>query len=428
MLRSRLATFASMTSMALLLTSCSAGGDTTAGTANGKVTLTIAWWGNPARTKATNAAIALFRKKYPDIEVKVRPSAFPGYYDKLNTEFASGAAPDVFQDDQVRTYAAKGLLLDLGPHKDILRTGDLGQEFLAQGTIDGKLMDVPAGTSPMALVYQPKLLQAGGMAAPAAQTSWPDFAAQATRLAATLPKGTWALADSSAQHNHLQVYLRQKGKDWFTPDGAALGFAKEDLVEWWTLWAGLRAKGVVPPPDVTSGSAGGDVSQDPVAAKKVAMSVYGTSVSLPREDWKYGPLPGEAARPGVHLMRSVSWAVNARSKHPREAVRLMDFLLNDPAAGKALGLTRGVPPNSAIAAALLPGLDPQDEQIAEYVGYLREPGHSGTAPAPDPTGGKEIRSDLLTRHTQDVWFGKKNAEQAAEAFFAEAAKVLGRAG
>ncbi|MGV9379676.1 ABC transporter substrate-binding protein [Nonomuraea sp. NPDC003707] len=421
MLRSRLALLASA---ALLLTGCSSGGQV--GDPD-KITLTIAWWGNPARTKATNAAIDLFRKKHSNIEVKVRPSAFPGYYDKLNTEFASGAAPDVFQDDQVRTYAAKGLLLDLGAYKDVLRTDELGAEFLAQGTIDGKLMDVPAGTSPMALVYQPALLKGAGMAAPSAETSWQDFAAQATKLATALPKGTWALADSSAQHNHLQVFLRQKGKDWFSAKGNALGFTKEDLAEWWTLWADLRAKGVVPPADVTTGSAGGDVSQDPVAAKKVAMSVYGTSVSLPSEDWAYGPLPGEAGRPGVHLMRSVSWAVNAKTEHPREAVQLLDFLLNDPEAGKALGLSRGVPPNSAIAASLLPALGPQDKQIAEYVEHLRKPGNSGQAPAPDPAGGKEVRSDLLTRHTQDVWFGKASVEQAAAAFFEDAGKVLGRA-
>ncbi|GAA2396743.1 hypothetical protein [Nonomuraea africana] len=154
--------------------------------------------------------------------------------------------------------------------------------------------------------------------------------------------------------------------------------------------------------------------------------MYGTSVSLPRQDWKYGALPGEAKQPGVHLMRSVSWAVNAKTKHPREAVQLVDFLLNDPEAGKALGLSRGVPPNSAIATSLVPGLDPRDKQIADYVEYLRKPGNSGKAPAPDPAGGKEIRSDLLTRHTQDVWFGKKSVEQAAEAFVQEAAKVMGR--
>ncbi|WP_431932052.1 hypothetical protein [Nonomuraea jabiensis] len=39
----------------------------------------------------------------------------------------------------MRTYAAKGLLLDLGVYKNVLRTGALGEEFLAQGTIDGKL-------------------------------------------------------------------------------------------------------------------------------------------------------------------------------------------------------------------------------------------------------------------------------------------------
>lgn len=170
----------------------------------------------------------------------------------------------------------------------------------------------------------------------------------------TLPEVQWALGDSLSQPNHFQLFLRQKRKDWFSEDGKSLGFDETDLVEWWTYWTDLRKAGVTPPADVTVAAASGDVAKSPVAKNQVAMGIYGTAVTLPNDDWTYTTLRNETGHPGAYQMRANSWAVNANSKHPAEAVKLVNFLINDPAAGKELGMSRGVPPNADVAKAIAP--------------------------------------------------------------------------
>lgn len=395
---------------------CSAAGDA----GSDQVTLSITWWGNPARAEATEQAIELFEQKNPGIKVQRSPASFSGYYDKLNTQFAADAAPDIFQDDQVTTYVDQGRLLDL-TDRDDLDLSKIDEGFLNQAKVDGRLYEVPAGTSPMALVFRSSILDQAGVEVDS-NTSWEEFTEAGRQVQAVLDEGQWAIADSSSQHNHFQVWLRQQGKDWFAEDGS-LGFSADDLTRWWAYWQTLRDEGITPPADVTVASAGGDVSKSPIARNLVQLSIYGTSVTLPSEDWSYGALPGEAANPGAYLMRANSWAVNAASKHPDEAVALVNFLINDPEAGKILGMSRGIPPNAEIAEQIVPQLSPKEKQIADYVAYLREPGNSAGAPAPDPAGTRNIRSEMFDRHSQSVMFGKATPEQAALAFVAEAEKA-----
>ncbi|TDE14339.1 ABC transporter substrate-binding protein [Jiangella asiatica] len=411
---------------ALTAAACGSAGDGEDSGANTSdaVTLRMTWWGNPARAEATQEAVELFEERNPDIDVEVSPASFSGYYDKLNTQFASDAAPDVFQDDQVTTYADQGLLLDLGEYDDVLDTSQIDDGFLAQAMVDDRLYELPAGSSPMALVVRPSAFDAAGFELPTAETTWEEFADLAVEIQATIDDGGWALADSSSLPNHFQVFLRQRDRDWFSEDGSSLGFEAPDLVDWWTYWADLREAGAVPPADVTVASAGGDVTESPVAKNQVAMSIYGTSITLPNDEWAYGPLPNEAGNPGVYLMRSNSWAVNAETEHPDEAVALVDFLVNDPDAGEILGLTRGVPPNQSIAASVKDGLDAKEQQIVEYVEYLSQDGNSRPAPAPDPAGTRNIRSEMFDRYSQEVLFGQRDAADAAEAFVAEAQQLI----
>jgi multiple sugar transport system substrate-binding protein len=420
--------FACVLVAALPIAACGGSDDPageTPGTATGteEITLRVTWWGNPDRAEATQDAIALFEAEYPHVTVDVSPSSFSGYYDKLNTQFASGAAPDVFQNDQVTTYVAQELLLNLDDYSHILDTSAIDDGFLNQARVDGTLYEVPAGSSPMALVYRQASFDAAGLDTPSNELTWEEFAQLARDLQPTLEDG-WALADSSTLHNHFQVFIRQRDRDWFSADGSALGFTTDDLAEWWAYWADLRTDGAVPPADVTVGQAGGDVTESPLAQGLVAMSIYGTAVTLPTDDMSYGALPNEAGNPGAYLMRANSWAVNAATDHPDEAVELINFLINDPEAGHALGMTRGVPPNPDIAAGIREDLDDKEQDIAAYVEYLSAEGNSGPAPAPDPAGTRNIRSEMFERYAQEVLFGQRDPAEAAEAFVNEAEQLI----
>jgi len=404
---------------ALSVTAC--GGDASDGESGG-VTLQVTWWGNNARHEATTKAIEAFERMYPEINVEVSPASFSGYYDKINTQFAAGAGPDVFQDDQVATYASQGRLLALDDQAG-LDLSKIDPGFLDQAKVDGKLYELPAGSSPMALVVRDAALDAAGVEI-APEMSWDEFADAAKTIQRSLPEGQFALADSSSQHNHFQVFLRQRGKDWFSADGISLGFSRDDLVDWWAYWADLRAAQVTPPADVTVAAAGGDVTESPVAKNLVAMSIYGTSIQLPSDDWRYEAMPNEAGHPGVHLMRANAWAINANTEHPAEAVKLINFLVNDIEAGEILGMSRGVPPNAEIAEAIAPGLTDKEADIVEYVKYLSEEGNSGPSPAPDPDGTRNIRSEMFDRHAQTVLFDRATPDEAADAFIAEATSLL----
>lgn len=77
------------------------GADANSGTANtgsapGQVELRVMWWGDQARADRTNEALKLFMEKNPDIKVIGEFAPNSGYFDKLNTQLASGTAPDVF--------------------------------------------------------------------------------------------------------------------------------------------------------------------------------------------------------------------------------------------------------------------------------------------------------------------------------------------
>lgn len=409
--------------LSLTLGACAGGGS--GSSSGGKTTLRITWWGNPERAKATQDAIALFEKAHPDVKVEAQPSAYPGYYDKLNTQITAGDAPDVFQVDTVTKYASKGSLADLGQYKDVLDTSAIDPAFLAQGSYQDKLYEVPAGSNPFALLYNAAAVQKAGATAPTSGMTWQQYADLAKAISAKGGGKTWGAADDSANVQAFEIFVRQRGGNLYSADGKKLGFTAADLTAWWQYWADLRKSGAVPPATVTEPGVTGDVTKVPIAKGLVAMDAYGTSTTLPGEDWKYVGLPGEtAAKPGAYLKRSVNWGVYGHSKHAKEAAELVSFLVNDSAAGQKLGITRGAPANSKVLAALTPALSGTAQQVAQYTAYVGKPGNNSAAPPPSPAASTQIETDLFVRMAENVWFGKADVAKAAADFVKQAEQQL----
>ena len=68
--------------------------------ADGPVTLRFVWWGNEDRAKVTRAAVDEFQKRNPDIKVETEYSGYDAYFQKLSTQVAGGAGPDLLQLDR----------------------------------------------------------------------------------------------------------------------------------------------------------------------------------------------------------------------------------------------------------------------------------------------------------------------------------------
>jgi hypothetical protein len=82
---------------------------------NGPVQLSVFWWGGDARAQLTHQVLALYTQKHPNVTFKETWQANSGYIDKLNTELAGDAAPDIFQldDNMLGGVAARNQTIDL---------------------------------------------------------------------------------------------------------------------------------------------------------------------------------------------------------------------------------------------------------------------------------------------------------------------------
>jgi len=80
-------------------------------------------------------------------------------------------------------------------------------------------------------------------------------------------------------------------------------------------------------------------------------------------------IPGETSESckGTMVNVGIFYGISANTQHPAEAGKFVDFMINDPDAGKILGLDRGVPLSEAVVAAISPDLNELDQQQVAYM-------------------------------------------------------------
>ncbi len=115
------------------------------------------------------------------------------------------------------------------------------------------------------------------------------------------------------------------------------------------------------------------------------------------------------------------WSVGKASKHPKEAVKLLDFLTNDPEASLATGTTRGVPASSAVAEEIKDSLEPDDLIATEYLMGLQAEDLPRSYTY--PPGGSAI-ADFLDVIAVEVEFGRQTPADGAAQFIAEATAAI----
>jgi multiple sugar transport system substrate-binding protein len=111
----------------------------------------------------------LFKSKNPGVNIDTEATGWGGYWDKVNTQAASGAAADLMQQDYayIGQWASRNQLLDLTPYiqNGVLDVSKIPDAVLASGRINGKLYGILAGTSAFGIVYDPAVLQKAGIPA-----------------------------------------------------------------------------------------------------------------------------------------------------------------------------------------------------------------------------------------------------------------------
>ncbi|CAG7647709.1 ABC transporter substrate-binding protein [Actinacidiphila bryophytorum] len=410
----------------LSLTACG-GGSGGSGGSGGKVKLSFSWWGDASRAKATQDAIAAFEKANPTITVSTQYATFGPYNQKLATQIAGGGAPDLMQIDwgNQSQYAQSNTLLDLAAGPGAVDISGLDPKFAGSGKEGAKQVAIPFGQATQSFVVDVTKLEALGVAVPKAGWTWDDVATFGAEVKAKSGGKLYGISDPGTTWAAFQSWLLQQGKQLYTADGK-LGFGKDDLTAFWTMCDNLRKSGAATPANQTATLINGP-AEDPLAKGTAAAewdydSIFASHAAATKDKLQLVPLPTIGGQTGMYAKPSMLLSVYAKSKHPKEAAKLLSFLVNDKAAGTALGTSRGLFPNTAVRQQLAATATGNDKVVADF--EAANASQLAATPAAPPKGDGQLIT-LMQRIYGGVSFGQQSPEAGAGSFMQQAEQILG---
>jgi multiple sugar transport system substrate-binding protein len=134
------------------------------------------------------------------------------------------------------------------------------------------------------------------------------------------------------------------------------------------------------------------------------------------------PVPGPPA--GAYSRPSQFYTAYARGKNVATAVDVINFFINDEAAGAALGTERGLPPSSKVSDAISAQFTDQLKYVVAF--DKRIVGQAGDNP-PVPAQGDSKMNQLMVSAGENAGFGRKSPQEAAAEFVSQATSELERA-
>ena len=388
----------------------------------GATELALAWWGNPTRNKNTDAMIAAYTAANPNVKISGQPGEFNSYWDKLATQTAGGTAPDIIQMDMayIAEYGTRGALLDLGK----VDVSKFVEGTVDSGKINDKLVGVNAGINSALFFANPKIFEKAKMELPDDTTwTWDQMAEVGAEVAskAGVPFGIASVMGSDPL---FATFLRQNGKELFTPDG--LGFEAAEAQAWYDMMVKFQKAKALGTPEQISEEVAKPLDQSALVVGKAAMQYYNSNQleavsAAAGGDYLMamvrGPsLTGKATERKTWYKASMLWSASAKTKNPDAAIAWINWFANDPAAADIDKAERGIPPNSEILAEVTPKLSEAQQVVAKYITDIKTE-VANTPIAPPPGGG--TLAEVLFRNGIDVLFGRTSSADAAQKFVDE---------
>ncbi|RRJ65109.1 extracellular solute-binding protein [Paenibacillus oralis] len=363
--------------------------------ADAPVTLTIAWWGSQARHDATLKALDQYKALHPNVTFQTQFSGWDGYYDKLAVQYSAKKAPDIIQMDAayVNDYAGRGLLGDLKE----LNVSDIDPKTVDSSKVNDVLYAIPTGVAALGMVYDKTVVEKLGLEAPDFGWTWDDFFAFGEAAKAKLGDDKYVFVDQSADLVDYTAYQYSMGKGYIYDADGNLSIDKDTWINYMTKMGELRDKGILTPADITTTDKELDPQQDSVingnaVARHLFSNQVGSIDALKPGAFGFASMP-YGSEAGGWLKPSMFWSVNAQSPHQAEAIKFIDWFINDQEAGKTLGLTRGTPVSKKVLEALTPTFSEADQISTDFLNKVTPDAQKFIN---DPQGWGNFKNDYKT--------------------------------
>lgn len=408
-----------------VLTAC--GKNDSSVSADGTTTVRFTWWGNEVRDASTRKVNSLFETAESKIKVSAEPGVWSSYWDKLATQTAGNDMPDVIQMDQqyIAEYGGRGALMDLSTRKEI-DTSNTGESAIKAGQIGEKLFGISTGQNAMAVFTNVKLFKDAGVELPDDKTwTWDDFIEISAKIAAKISGNSGAGYPGSSL---LDIWSKQNGETLYTAEGK-LGVSEGTIAKYYELILKQNKAKAGPAASINTEDVNAAVEQTLFATGKTAMSFWwsnqigAVTAAVGNEVKMLRPpsVAGSADKNGLFYKPSMFWSISARSKHPEQAAKLVNFFMNDVEAAKIQLTDRGYPSNTKLQEAITPLLKPTDKATGDYLKAVE--GEISYTPVIPPVGSGGLEK-ACTRYVDEVLFGRKTPAVAAKEFIAEAKAMI----
>ncbi len=285
-----------------------------------------------AHADALAALIDAFHAQHPDIEVAPTLVPFDNYFTKLQTDFAAGNPPDVFDINYENfvTFASRDTLAPIGDRMNDIAPNTFYDAAVKAFAYEGTQYGLPITFSTVVLFYNKDLFDAAGVAYPDDSWTWDDEIAAAKKL--TDPgKRVWGIYQPIQFWEFYKTAVAAGGGLQVSPtvqidtpeNRAALHYLVDKV----------RSSAVMP----TDAQLSGVANEDFFASGNLGMLVSGIwmfdKFSQAPFDWDIAVEPG-SARKATHFFANA--AVIAKKSDKQDAAwQWVKFLASAPEVAKA---------------------------------------------------------------------------------------------
>ena len=402
-------------------------------------TLRFSWWGGGARHEATLKAIAAFEGKNPGVKIKAEYMGFAGYLERLSTQIAGGAEPDIMQINWawLSSFSKTGDgFADLNKQKSVLTLNQFSDTDLKMGMVGGKLNALPASYTARVMLWNRAAYERAGLKMP---STWDELFAAGPVFKQKLGDKAYAMDGELYDMILLsQAYIMQKyGTPYVSPSSPKVAMSEAAALEWVQTYKKLAANNIAVPLPTRAALGGAEKpteqQQDWVvgnwAGNYTWDSVIGQRNSTLNKEQKldvgeFLTLPN-AKNSGMFGRPSLMFAVSKKSKNPEIAAKFLNFMLTDPEAAAILGLTRGVPSSDSQFRALARTDTLQGTELKAFL-QIKKQKDAGKIDLPSPLFENARFNKFMRDVFETVAYGKTTDQEAAKRLVEEGNALLQR--
>lgn len=328
---------------ALTLCSCS---ENEANTGAIEDKISFSWWGNDVRHMYTMDGVDRFMESHPGISVKTKYGIWSGFETRNQVWMESKTEADVMQINYswLLQYSQDGDgYYDMYKLGDIIDLSVYSEDYLEYGIMDGKLNALPIAMNTPTVYYNETIYEKYGLDIP---KTWDDLF-NAAKVLSKDDIYVLGIAKKQAIIMMYSYYEQLTGKAAFDREGNFL-LDYKDMEEILKFYKKLIDEKVLQPIDDFGK---GSFVDGTISGTIIWVSDAGNYCTA-LEDGKGKPVLGsyptmeDAKASGRYMKPATMYAISANTKHPEEAAKLVDYLVNDSGFALLQGTEKGVPVSS----------------------------------------------------------------------------------